>query len=371
MKKIAQPPDGKRSSKANSPTGKPATARQRPDDVPRKPPPARPSVQRQAKPPTPPPTPVQKPDIHPPAASPASPPPHRPQPGIDVQLDPRITAGAMRDRSDIRMNGLASAAQPIEAISLVRNGEVLALTLYPPTAATQQVFNLNLSQHNNLDRDACTFDIVTRTRTGDESATRFAIATSPDDARVANVVQGRTQELSAGTTNLIPIVLYVEMAAVDLNNVLQVRGWCVVRTQILSIQAFTGEDQMAVARLGQTRDDIAAAYPGYGNARMSGFSIAQKLPPGDPPTSVAVEAVALCGSVSRIVVPVEYGVTLAAEPVAAVLPSPTPQVVVEIRPPPSDLHPLRHRQPHPGRRPARFRLGGLRHRHRRHHHSFG
>jgi O-antigen biosynthesis protein len=258
-----------------------------------------------------------------------SPPPERPAisaetasggPSIEVRLDPRITAGQMRDRSDIGITGLASAGEPIGSISLLQGGVVKALMLYPPSAANQQAFHLNLARQKNLDLGLSSFDVVTCTRTGGESATAFAIATSRDDARVAHVVQGATRELSIEAADSIPIVLYVEMAAVDLKNVLHVRGWCVVRTQILSIQVFLGQHQVAVGQMGRPRDDIAAIYPNYSNARASGFSMDYPLPPGEIPASIAVEAVAWSGSVSRVVVPVEVGAAIAAEAAPVVLP---------------------------------------------------
>ena len=242
-----------------------------------------------------------------------------------VELDPRITAGRMRDRYDVALTGLASADKPIESISLAVDGDVTALALYPPTTRTQQVFHLNLARRVGPDEAGCSFEIITRTRSGEESTTGFAIAADPE----MHVSEGGTRELSAEATRLVPVVLYVEIAAVGADNVLRVSGWCVVRTQILSVQVLTGQDQLGqdqlgVAEVGQPREDIAAVYPGYANAGMSGFSMQRALPPGKIPASIAVQAVALCGSVSRVVVPVEVG---------ASFPVPTAPTVVS---PPQD-----------------------------------
>jgi hypothetical protein len=198
--------------------------------------------------------------------------------GIDIQLDPRITAGEMRDRCDSVINGVVVASQPIEAVSLVQNGEVKSLTLYPRNARSPQAFCLSLAQRKGLDLDASSFEVVARTNNGEESRASFTIATSRDDSRVAHIVQGQTCELSLETTNSIPIMLYVEIAAIDRENVLHVRGWSVARTQIVAIQVSIGEQRAGFAQFGQSRGDIATVYPGYPNAHMSGFSLAQALP---------------------------------------------------------------------------------------------
>src|ERR1700712_4253918 len=263
-----------------------------------------------------------------PAASPHKPPAvsaHKLNVHVDIQLDPRITAGLMRDRNDIEISGVAIADQPIEAISLVLNDKVKALALYPNAAGLQKVFRLNLAQRQNLGAGVSCFDVVARIKGGEESRTPFQIATDHDDPRVARVMLGRTRELAAETTNLIPVLLYVEMAAVDVENVLHVTGWAVAQTQIVSVQASVGEQRVGFAQLGHPRDDIAAAYPAYVNARMSGFSLSRPLPVGETPTSVAVEVIAFCGSVSSVAVPIELGVPLPVKPRSAAVEVPKPQ----------------------------------------------
>jgi ADP-heptose:LPS heptosyltransferase/GT2 family glycosyltransferase len=241
-----------------------------------------------------------------------------------VRLDPRITAGEMRDRFDIGVTGSAWAGAPIESVSLVQDGDVQALALFPPGTAKPQAFHLNLARQKTRDLSLWAFDLLTRTRTGEETTTAFAIATNRDDARVARVVQGPIGEISDAAANAIPILLYVEMAALDSRNVLHVRGWCVVRTQILSIQVYAGEHKVVVGQIGRLRSDIAAVYPAYPNARASGFSMDYPLPADESLSSIAVQAVGRCGSVSRVTVPVELNAVIAPEPAPVLLPQAAP-----------------------------------------------
>ena len=71
-------------------------------------------------------------------------------PRIDIRLDRALTAGWIRNRHDIVMRGLIVAERPVEAVALVLNGDVRALSLYDRTAGTQQVFCLTLAQRKDL-----------------------------------------------------------------------------------------------------------------------------------------------------------------------------------------------------------------------------
>jgi len=220
----------------------------------------------------------------------------------------------MNDRHDIVISGLVTAEQPIEAVSLVLQGEVKAFALYPwGVDGTQQVFRLGLAQRRDLYKDTTTFEIVARTRDSYEDRAAFTIAADPNDPRIVQITAGPVSDAQLTVERSAPVLLYVETAAVDSDGVLHLVGWAVARTQILAVQVFIDDQRIGSAQLGQIRDDIAAAYPTYPNARPSGFMLSSRLPDDNVPEHVAVEAIDLSGSVNRIVVPIDR---LAALPTA-------------------------------------------------------
>ena len=254
------------------------------------------------------------------------------EPLVDIQLDRSIPAEWMRNRRDVVISGLAVAEQPIEAISLVVNNEVKAVALYG-RAESQQVFRLTLAERQDLARGLTPFVVMARTHDGQEHEVSFRIVTDPDDPRAARVIKGVVRELSLPMKTRIPILLDVEMAAVDTNNVLHVRGWATAHTQIMTVQVLIDEQVVGSPPVGQMRDDIAAAYPGYSNASHSGFSFSESLPSGEAPRFIAVEAIDLGGSVIRVVVPLEFNASL-----------PEPSVPVEVAPPPPRAQPEQDRR---------------------------
>jgi hypothetical protein len=248
-------------------------------------------------------------------------PPSSAEPLVDIQLDRNIPAEWIRNRRDVVISGLVVAEQPIEAVSLVVKDEVKAVALYG-RAESRQVFRLTLAERQDLARGLTPFVVSARTRDGQEHDVPFRIVTDPDDPRAARVIKGAVCELSLSMKARIPILLDVEMAAVDKNNVLHVRGWATALTQIMTVQVIFDEHVVSAPHVSQMRDDIAAAYPRSSNARLSGFSLSEVLPAGKAPLSIAVEAIDLGGSVSRVVVPLESNASL-----------PQPLVPDEVAPP--------------------------------------
>jgi hypothetical protein len=63
-----------------------------------------------------------------------------------------------------------------------------------------------------------------------------------------------------------------------------VRGWAVGPEPIAGIDLFLGSDRVATARIGESRPDVAAQFPGSVHAASSGFEAlltGGRLPPGD------------------------------------------------------------------------------------------
>jgi O-antigen biosynthesis protein len=222
------------------------------------------------------------------------------------------------------ISGLVVADQPIETVSLVAKGEVCALSFFNPTAEGQQMFTLILAQLNKPTLDKTSFEIAVRTQGGREHRTAFTVQTGRDAAQAAHVIDGPVCDPSVLTNTTPPIVLYVEMVAVDRNRVLHVVGWAVAHSLIENIHAFGAGQRLGSAQLGQPRDDVAAGYSDYPNARFSGFKFSTALPEGATLGLIAIEAIDYNGSVNRVVMPAEFDAVVTDEPVPVAISSPPP-----------------------------------------------
>jgi ADP-heptose:LPS heptosyltransferase/GT2 family glycosyltransferase len=229
-------------------------------------------------------------------------------PPIEIKLDSRITSGLIRDRHDILLTGEVATDQPIETISLVVGAQVRAFYLYGRGERGRQIFMLTLAQRISADARSTSFEIVAKTQTGGQGHASFQIDAETNNFQGVRLVEGPICVLAPQERALIPILLYVEKAAVDLNRVLHVEGWSTGLNQIVTVQVLIGERRFVVDQSCQIRDDIASVYPGYPNARLSGFRLSEALSGGDLPDSVSVEVIDLQGSMSCATVPVEFGV---------------------------------------------------------------
>ena len=110
-----------------------------------------------------------------------------------------------------------------------------------------------------------------------------------NNSPATRIIGGPVCELQMPVNILAPVLLYVETATIDLSRQLRVSGWSVALSQIVAVQVFIGDQRVGSAQLGQPRDDIAASYPAYPNARRAGFTFWVALPEGAAPGSIAVE----------------------------------------------------------------------------------
>ncbi|MEA2792340.1 MAG: hypothetical protein QOG73_4746, partial [Acetobacteraceae bacterium] len=201
--------------------------------------------------------------------------------------------------------GSVIAAQPIRAVSLIVKDEAIAVCTYGNGTAKQQAFKLGLAQRTDLQEDLTSFEVEVRTRDRQEQRIAFTISTGGDDFRAPRVVDGPVSDGSMPPGAIVPILLYVETAAIDHEGVLLVEGWSAALSQILDIQVLVGEQRIASAQLGGLRDDIAAIYPAYPNARSSGFRLSKPLLGSITAESVTVEVIDRNGLMSRAIVPVD------------------------------------------------------------------
>ena len=77
---------------------------------------------------------------------------------------------------------------------------------------------------------------------------------------------------------------------------LLVHGWAVSLTAMVAVQVFLDEVRIGGAQLGGQRDDVGTAFPAYPNARLSGFTLSQRIDetPSDL-SAVRVQAISLNG----------------------------------------------------------------------------
>jgi ADP-heptose:LPS heptosyltransferase/GT2 family glycosyltransferase len=246
-------------------------------------------------------------------------------PIADIRLHPGVTAGLIHNRYDVIVTGIATADKPIEAISLDFKDEVTALALYPPTAGNQQIFRLGLSQLRSSCEQTFPVQISVKTSEGHEHKVSFVLARDQVNPSVVRVVSGPISELPLQAKAFPPLLLYVETAAMDETGLLHVIGWAIAHAQIIAVQVLLDEERLGSAQFGHRRDDIADAYPGYLNARLSGFSFFKQLSKDAFPDAIFVEAIDLSGAVCRVSVPVEIGVALSAVPPEKELSPPAPE----------------------------------------------
>jgi ADP-heptose:LPS heptosyltransferase/GT2 family glycosyltransferase len=73
------------------------------------------------------------------------------------------------------------------------------------------------------------------------------------------------------TTPHLPLEGTVDLATIDTNGRLLVGGWAIGSTEIVAVQVVAGNTSMGLATTGLEREDVAASFPAYPNARNGGF----------------------------------------------------------------------------------------------------
>ncbi len=208
-------------------------------------------------------------------------------PAIVIEIDPVVWGGYVHDRFDITIRGRAISTAPIEQIRLQRDDRVTSIAAFgePQDAAAaempdgmparQRGFQFNLSRAGDGAAEACSFLIVARTTAGCEFAEHFELAVDPTADGAVSVVAGPTA--TAVGAIRAHSVMYIERATIDPDGILSVRGWAVSSLPALVIDIRIGETRTAQAKADGERDDVAAVFPSYPNARRSGFSLTLRL----------------------------------------------------------------------------------------------
>ena len=255
-------------------------------------------------------------------------------PAIVIEVDPFVSGGFIHGRFDVLIRGRVVSVSPAEEITLHADGEVIAIgqfgdpehaasaSLPDGTRARQRAFHFNLPRLHSRASAPCTAVIVARTVDGGVHEETFELAISPNDPQPVALLSGPTQNMIANAGVRPPVIVYVERAVLDGDGQLQVHGWSIALTSLVTVQIFADEERVSAARVGTVRDDVAAVYPAYPNARVSGFSLSIQL--GESlrdARAIRAQAISLFGFSHEVLVPLERipgrGPRPAAAPVAA------------------------------------------------------
>ena len=212
-----------------------------------------------------------------------------PAPIIRIEIDPGVSGGFLHGRFDVHIRGRVVSQSPAEEITLLLDGEAVCAAQYgdPDKAATatlpdgthakQRAFHFTLAYLNNRADGPCHAVISARTADGQVYEEPFELAIDPQGPEPVVLVAGPTQSAATGPGVRPPVVVYVERATLDDDGQLQLQGWSIALTTLVTVQVFADEERISAARLGGARDDVASVYPAYPNARTSGFSLTVPL----------------------------------------------------------------------------------------------
>jgi ADP-heptose:LPS heptosyltransferase/GT2 family glycosyltransferase len=215
------------------------------------------------------------------------------KPPILIEIDSALSGGYVHDRFDVMVRGRAISAAPIEQIRLQVGDEVTSTSSYgqPDRAvaavmpdgspARQRTFQFNLPRPGGGQPERCAFQVIARTEDGFEYAEDFAIDIDATAPAPVSVLSGPAHSPIAFGASRPFAVMYIERGTIDGDGVLSVQGWAVSLGSILAIQIFAGEQRISEAVAGGERDDVAMVFPGYPNARLSGFSLTVQLNAAD------------------------------------------------------------------------------------------
>ncbi|MEI7713457.1 MAG: hypothetical protein WCI94_18615, partial [Rhodospirillales bacterium] len=239
-------------------------------------------------------------------------------PVIAIEVDPGVSGGFIHGRFDLTIKGRVISASPAEEIALHIDDEVWAIAQYGDpdhaapaslpdgTRARQRAFHFNLPRLHARAEAPCRPTIVARTSDGDTFEEIFELAVEPHGAQPVRLTAGPMQNMLTSAGIRPPVVIYVERAAVDGEGTLQIHGWAIALTTLVTVQIFADDERVSAARLGGVREDVAGVYPAYPNARTSGFSLTVQL--GDEhrhATTIRAQAIGLFGFSHETIVPLE------------------------------------------------------------------
>jgi ADP-heptose:LPS heptosyltransferase/GT2 family glycosyltransferase len=202
-------------------------------------------------------------------------------PAIVIEMDPAMSGGNVRGRFDVMIRGRVVSSAPIAEIRLQVDDWVTSIASFgqPERAAVmpahQRGFQFNLPRPGDGRAERCVFRIIARTEDGFELTENFEIDLDPTAGNPVSVIAGPTRAMAGAAYPYA--VMYIERGTIDGDGTLAVSGWVVSQGPTLAVQVYADEERISNARIGVERQDVAAVFPAYPNARLSGFSLTLQL----------------------------------------------------------------------------------------------
>lgn len=200
---------------------------------------------------------------------------------ILIGIDPIIAGGHVHGRFDVAIRGQVVSCSSIVEITLrsdsgiqsvasFRQAEGAPAAYMPDSRRThRRGFQFNLPRPGDGNAERCAFQVIVRTTDGLEQTEGFTIDIDPSAAQPVSIVSGKS-DLPDGAVDP-DAIMYIERGAIDPDGELLVHGWAVSLQPFVAVQVFADDMLVAEAVAGQGRDDVAAAFPAFPNARLSGF----------------------------------------------------------------------------------------------------
>ncbi len=240
-------------------------------------------------------------------------------PPILIELDTEPTGGFIHDRFDVQLRGRVAAGLPIEALELVTDEQQIsridygqphrapATTLPDGTPGRERMFQFNLPRLQAEAEGVCNLRLRALSLDGHVHEESFALTLDPTGPEPVRVVSGAQRAPGGPGASRPPIIAYAERAVIDADGELLLHGWALAMNPIVTVQAFLADQRLPAARLGAMRDDVAAHYPGFPNARLSGFTLTTQLGPNVAGSAryLRVQAISRNGFSHEVLVPLE------------------------------------------------------------------
>jgi ADP-heptose:LPS heptosyltransferase/GT2 family glycosyltransferase len=234
-----------------------------------------------------------------------------------IEIGPELSGSFAHNRFNIVIRGRAISPSALEEIRVRADDQTLATASYgqPERAAVgtmpdgtpgrQRGFQFNLPRQSDGQPELFTFQVIARNTNGSEHAETFVVQLDPTASNPITVVTGPTRSTQAGGARPHALI-NIERGTIDGDGNLAVQGWAVALEPILAVQIFADTQRVSAARLGGEREDVAAAYLAYPNARLSGFSLTIQLEEEDR-EAATIRAQVICsnGFAQEEVIPVE------------------------------------------------------------------
>src|SRR5271165_1141759 len=204
---------------------------------------------------------------------------------ILIEIDPIVSAGFIGQRYELKIRGWVVATAAVEEVVLFHGDTFVSQVQYGPpgptarvvlpdgTTVTRHVFTLSLPRSRAEAGGPCTFSITARTVNNQSHRETYSLMSDPLLPTQVEVESGPTRSSADYASELAPVILVIERAALDVGGYLQLTGWVVSLGAVVAMQVFVGEDRISAPKLGLRRDDVASAFPSYPDALHAGFTL--------------------------------------------------------------------------------------------------